>query len=319
MINVFPDYYPDFHCIAGACRHNCCIGWEIDIDPPTLALYNSLPGPMGDKVRRHIAIEPEPHFILGKAKRCPFLNKDNLCDLICELGEEALCSICALHPRFRNQLPGRVEIGLGLCCEEAARLILSRKRPVQFIPLGDEEASPTDPIIVLRDRAIAILQKDYLSIPAREAHLLSLCDAALPARSLAQWADFLLGLEQLDAAWGRLLRLVKKLSGRLDLDAFDEYMAGRQHEYEQLMVYFVYRHFANAPDFAEAAARAAFAVFGYRFIRAAGCALWQTNGRFTFEDQVELARLFSSELEYSPENTDLLLDEFYNSCVSPPF
>ena len=153
--------------------------------------------------------------------------------------------------------------------------------PVQFIPLGDEETAPTDPIIVLRARAIAILQKDYLSIPAREAHLLSICDATLPARSLAQWADFLLGLEQLDTAWGRLLRLVKKLSGQLELDAFDEYMAGRQHEYEQLMVYFDYRHFANAPDFAEAAARAAFAAFGYRFIRAAGCALWQTSGSVT--------------------------------------
>ena len=30
---------------------------------------------------------------------------------------------------------------------------------------------------------------------------------------------------------------------------------------------------------------------------------------FTFEEQMELARLFSSELEYSEENMDLLLDE----------
>ena len=29
---VYPDYYPEFRCSASACKHNCCIGWEIDID-----------------------------------------------------------------------------------------------------------------------------------------------------------------------------------------------------------------------------------------------------------------------------------------------
>ena len=37
--------------------------------------------------------------------------------------------------------------------------------------------------------------------------------------------------------------------------------------------------------------------------------LWTEQGRFDFEDQAELARLFSSELEYSEENLDALLDE----------
>ena len=35
MQNAYPDYYPLFHCIADRCRHNCCIGWEIDIDSRT--------------------------------------------------------------------------------------------------------------------------------------------------------------------------------------------------------------------------------------------------------------------------------------------
>mgnify|MGYP006874698003 CR=1 FL=1 len=32
---VYPDYYKEFKCIAGECRHSCCIGWEIDIDEET--------------------------------------------------------------------------------------------------------------------------------------------------------------------------------------------------------------------------------------------------------------------------------------------
>ena len=30
-----PDYYRDFKCSAGNCKHSCCIGWEIDIDEDT--------------------------------------------------------------------------------------------------------------------------------------------------------------------------------------------------------------------------------------------------------------------------------------------
>ena len=37
MIFRTPDFYRDFHCIADRCSDSCCIGWEIDIDPDTLA------------------------------------------------------------------------------------------------------------------------------------------------------------------------------------------------------------------------------------------------------------------------------------------
>ena len=30
-----PAYYDAFHCLAGACPHSCCIGWEVVIDPET--------------------------------------------------------------------------------------------------------------------------------------------------------------------------------------------------------------------------------------------------------------------------------------------
>ena len=39
MKEVFPNYYKKFKCIADKCKHNCCIGWEIDIDNDTLEFY----------------------------------------------------------------------------------------------------------------------------------------------------------------------------------------------------------------------------------------------------------------------------------------
>ena len=105
MLTVYPDYYPTFRCIAGACKHSCCIGWEIDIDEESLARYKAMPGPLGERLRNHISADDPPHFVLGEGERCPFLNERNLCDLILEGGEGLLCQICDDHPRFRNFLP----------------------------------------------------------------------------------------------------------------------------------------------------------------------------------------------------------------------
>ena len=77
------------------------------------------------------------------------------------------------------------------------------------------------------------------------------------------------------------------------------------------MVYLIYRHFANAFDEMEVGARASFAVFGYELLRLLGAALWTMRGDFSFTQQVELARLFSSELEYSEDNMDAILEELY--------
>lgn len=305
---VFPDYYKDFRCIGGACKHNCCIGWEIDIDPDTAAFYETVPGAMGQRLKENISREGEPHFILGEGERCPFLNERNLCDIILTLGEEHICSICTEHPRFYNELPdNRVEAGLGLCCEEAARLILSRKEPVSLE--YDCETGEEDVVIVLRDEAISILQDRGQSIDARVEEMLQLCGASRPGKTVGQWAEILLGLERLDEAWTELLDLLLEKGPQANAVDFDIYMQERQTEYEQLLVYLVYRHLVGAVDESDLAARAGFAALGYRLLHAMGAAIWTETGDFTFEQQVELARLFSSEIEYSDENLDILLDE----------
>ena len=52
MIVRGPDYFKEFSCIAGACKDSCCLGWEIDIDEDSYEYYKSLPGEIGDRLRR---------------------------------------------------------------------------------------------------------------------------------------------------------------------------------------------------------------------------------------------------------------------------
>ncbi|MCI7601425.1 MAG: flagellin lysine-N-methylase, partial [Megasphaera sp.] len=135
---ILPDFYGRFRCKAGACQHTCCRGWDIDIDDVTADYYQQLEGPLGEGIRQHIADGPDGwHFCLTAEGNCPFLRSDGLCQLIRQAGDDILCDICALHPRFfqvvENGGGQDIELGgVGLCCEAACELLLSETGPLTF-------------------------------------------------------------------------------------------------------------------------------------------------------------------------------------------
>ncbi len=310
---VYPDYYKEFRCIAGDCRHSCCIGWEIEIDKETKAFYDTVGGEMGKRLSENISGGDAPEFILTEGERCPFLNRDNLCDIILNLGEEHISHICREHPRFYNEFAGRVEAGLGLSCEEAARIVLGKK--TKTVLESSEEEPLDDKLLSLRDALISRLQDRKKSMRMRLFEVLGLCKTSLPERGVGFWADFLTSLECMDKTWREKVSALKKLSD-VGFGKFDEHMKERETEYEQLAVYLMYRHFATAADMDDAASRACFCVFGVWLVYALGLCAFLEKGEFSFEDQVELVRLFSSELEYSEENTNALFDEFYTGTLN---
>lgn len=128
-----PAFFDQFHCIGSACTDTCCAGWEIEVDETTAEGYLAEKGEFGDRLRQEIGTEPGEYFFKLKNNRCPFLNKENLCDIFINLGEDRLCDICREHPRFYNWFGDYTEVGLGLCCEEAERLLFSDHRPLTFI------------------------------------------------------------------------------------------------------------------------------------------------------------------------------------------
>ena len=160
-----PIYYDRFRCIAGACKDSCCIGWEIDVDDEKREYYQSVSGELGERLRSCIDWQ-EGHFILqGKEERCPFLNTENLCDLIIGLGEESLCEICREHPRFYDWYDDYTEAGLGLCCEEAARLLLESEDKLVFMRDSYEDPEPwINVLFAARETAFTILQDRNCSV-----------------------------------------------------------------------------------------------------------------------------------------------------------
>ena len=140
-----PKYYKNFRCIADKCDHSCCVGWEIDIDDSTLRKYESLEGRYGDVIRNSISVEGIPHFKLCEGDRCPHLDERGLCKIIMSSGEDYLCDICREHPRFYNYT-SVAEMGIGMSCREAARVILCSPDYANLVEIGDVfvEADGTD-------------------------------------------------------------------------------------------------------------------------------------------------------------------------------
>ena len=161
-----PKYYKKFVCSADKCKHSCCIGWEIDVDDVTLKKYQTSKHGYGKKIVDSIDFAETPHFRLCEGERCPHLNESGLCNIILSIGEDHLCDICREHPRFYHDTIRGKEVGLGMACEEACRLILASDDYAQFDAIEEldiEEENFDFNALLLREQLYLILSDPSLS------------------------------------------------------------------------------------------------------------------------------------------------------------
>lgn len=306
-MNVYvPDGYEQFSCLMGACRHSCCKGWEIDIDDSSLQVYQALEGPLGERIRKSIDTAGEnPCFRLQAGDRCPFLREDGLCDMILEGGEGLLCQICADHPRYRNFYSGRVEMGLGLCCEGAGRMLLSRQVPAAWHLFEGEETKEDlteeeRDFLCWRGEMIALIQR-------RDLPLFQRVNRIIPEEEqdhLWDYLPLLMGLEHMEDAWPDLLSDLQRHPRDWQGAALPEWL---EIPLEQLLSYLFYRHLPGALWDGREEARIRYCLLMLQLIGAL-CARHAAQGEMDFSRLVEFCRLYSGEMEYSDENIGCVLD-----------
>lgn len=296
-----PVYYGDFKCIADKCKHNCCIGWEIDIDNDTYDYYTSVGGNMGKKLLDNIDVEGElKSFRLGDGERCPFLNETGLCEIIIELGEDKLCDICTDHPRFRNFYDDRVEIGVGLSCEAAARLIITYqdKAEIKELPGGDKEENICDDeeyLLAVREELFKIFTDREKSIEERIAEIKKRYEIFEDDIFDELWTE--LFFEKLEYM-GK--EMPKKLKNRL---IGPDFSSIPETAWEQLLVYFLYRQLPDALYDDMLHERIAFCILSLKIIRL----MLSGEDSISLDTLIENARLFSCEIEYSEDNMAKIL------------
>ena len=298
-----PTYYQNFTCIADKCHHSCCIGWEIDVDDHTMKIYDTLTGGYGQAVRDSIDREDTPHFKLCANERCPHLDESGLCNIITNLGEGYLCHICREHPRFYNDTNYGKEVGLGMACEEACRLILSNGNYGGMTEIGeiDGEVDPIDfDPLPLRTRLYSILSDNALPYAERLRMISDAFDVSLSVKTDAEWQELLDSLEYLDESHRALF------AGYSSDPSTPE---GLEVYLERALAYFIYRHTAAAWDEEDFRAAVGFALFCERLIVSVANAEEVSD----LTGLIEVARAVSEELEYSEENTEEVKAAFDHS------
>ena len=178
-----PGYYKQFTCIADRCIDNCCFGgWQIDIDKETIDFYDTVQGDFGDRLKKYVDKEAGC-FNLNNGQ-CPFLLKNNLCEIYKELGPEHMGLVCTQFPRFTEYYGNIKETGIGMACEEAARIILNDSTPfiLEETDIDEEEiwgeydSSLGQSLFILRDKIMSMLDDTSLSLPDKLCVILDKCD-----------------------------------------------------------------------------------------------------------------------------------------------
>lgn len=266
MILRTPGYYKEFKCTASKCRDNCCLGgWLIELDEDTVRYYRELEGEFGKALCESLMTDDDGDTCFRLVEgMCPHLDENGLCRVLAQIGEEHMGVVCREFPRYTNTFGGVTEKGIGLACEEAARLILTNSDAFclkeEFCEDGNDKDSSDagnliDMLLSARDGIFGILSDRSRGIQKRMADVLeftfelqqkinsSECDS-LELRKYMKGNDRKLsdiregfelltdifdGLEALNEKWHVIIEAVREV---LFGDILDEVFKKRLHDAE---------------------------------------------------------------------------------------
>ena len=323
-MNIYvPHYYKDFVCIADRCPDTCCAGWEVNLDHESAEKYRTVQGEIGKRICSCLAKDEDGDdvFTLTGDRRCPFLNGSNLCDLHISLGEESLSETCRMFPRYYEDFGYIREMGLGMGCPEAARIILENDKPLDFIKCGkiNKPSEPVDNdflnmLIGLRNIFFTVLKNEEDSFRTKIRDILE--DAEDIQNELDRdlfseetcfrpdsGADFKACIEVL-SEMEYLDENRKEMLLSLDPKTPCRKIYKEHHsDFVKLMQYYIHRYLLKAIFDYDILTKVKYGVFACAVI-----------GRlYTVEpDHVKAMYGYSKEIEYSDINMDILDEALYS-------
>lgn len=327
MRTCCPGFYFKFQCLASKCSDTCCAGWEIEIDEKTETLYKNISGDFGNKLKANIE---NGQFKLLPNERCPFLTPNNLCEIYSNLGKNSLCAICKEHPRFKEWFGDYMEQGLGLCCEEAIRLLLNEtslefityNSDEEIISLADEEIFFRDKILNHREKIFSILKNRSMDFKERlitvfhevksfeeENFRLLLKNNSSEENdfsiTLSHWVKILGETESLGKSWDKVLGAIqtKTISNISSQSVFSDV------EKENIVIYLLFRYYAKTLYEGNFSEKFKFALFFLIILENFANELaYDSVG----DTKINAIKMLSKQLEYSENNLYFLFEHFNN-------
>lgn len=160
MRRVRPDYYKKFQCIADKCTITCCQEWKIGVDNETNRKWKKLlpPDTVVDKKKNLSAYTVKKDgmrvIVLDEKLRCPFLNEEKLCRLVCTYTDRVLSDTCTQFPREVHRFSTHEEETLMPCCPAVIDIWKDAKEIV--FPKVDREYK--NHLFVIREHMMELLE-----------------------------------------------------------------------------------------------------------------------------------------------------------------
>ena len=337
-----PNYYKKFHCIADKCKNSCCsAGWEIDIDEDTANYYSKVPGSFGEKLNKNITVNSDGSskcFKLDINKNCPFFNNKKLCEIYINLGEEHLCQICTEHPRYYEWFKNLKEVGIGLCCEEAARIILIETEPFSTyeinIPYEDYYEYNNEIYSYLYSAREKIF--NYINtntdLNACIRNILWYCNTiqenidnnlfdeeiifdvkSEKSSDIIKILEFFLTLETNNDSWitylKKCINIYKQQSS--NLFKFEKQNPEISNYLKNIANYFIWRYFLKGTFDEEIISKISLMAISVYAIKILFFCKWIENAILSLDDCIDIVRNFSEEIEYDEDNLNKLADACY--------
>ena len=283
MLSIFPKFYKNFLCKADKCKHSCCKGWEIDIDEETAGKYLAMTGELGAEIRQNIGKNEDSYFFkLTEDERCPFLQKNGLCKIILNIGEENICEICTMHPRFFTMLDDVELCGVGLSCEKTCELLLGDEKDLVFyIEDTEEELSFSEVLAVIG-----------LNLP-NEMQEFSL---AVNAENINKVLEIMAKTEPIDENWSKELSIMQDMDN-VELKEKEYLENSDKNILNKIYQYILYRQLERLVDI-DIEALINYAQYSILFI------ILHT---MISKELGESVRRWSEQIEYDTDNVDLIL------------
>ncbi len=329
MIYIKPYFYDDFRCKADMCTDTCCAGWEVDIDDLSYEKYKRIGGEFGQRLNNGVDLSNDmPCFRLCDDERCVFLNKNGLCDIYSELGKDYLCDICSEHPRFYFCFENVNEMGLGLCCEKVCEMIFSSGKPVTFLSQKDDNDDVDDEYAfygLIRNECFEIIYNRKKTLKYRIQELIEYgiyvqkeyFQDDLDLKIINDFESLVQSLIELFARtepindhWMNYIQDLKNNIKRI-INVSDT-IEIKEHEYEQILTYVLYRHFMKSMDDGNVLSIICFSVVNLVFIYLCDCKTFSDTKMFSATDRINNVKLWSKQIEYSDVNTQLIMDNSMN-------
>ena len=180
------DLYHNFNCIGGECEESCCAAdWNIIIDNETYQKYESMDDTTKHWIYKNIEICEDGSYKINMDSngRCPFLNENNLCNIILKTSEDYISQVCQTYPRKITQYNDIEFYTVSTSCPEAARLLVERDTPIKFYTGENEKKYKEGKNLELfqallngYETSVEILQNNKLSLSEKYVYLLLLVE-----------------------------------------------------------------------------------------------------------------------------------------------